>query len=57
MKNIKHPSKVEVVLPKTNPAQHHYEIDSLTGLRVTKRAEGAKPVTSKMIKALLTDFP
>ena len=48
-----------VVLTPEHPVRHEreYVIDSLTGLRVTKAAGNAEPVTSEMIKALLEDYP
>jgi len=48
-----------VVLTPENPIRHEreYVIDPLTGLRVTKAAADAEPVTSEMIKTLLEDYP
>ncbi len=48
-----------VVLTPEYPIRHkrEYVIDSLTGLRVTKAAGDAGPVTSEMIKSLLEDYP
>lgn len=43
-------------LTQTLPARE-YVTDPLTGLRVTKAREAAKPVTSASVKALMEDYP
>jgi hypothetical protein len=37
--------------------EREYVVDALSGLRVTKAAGNAEPVTSEMIKTLLEDYP
>lgn len=34
-----------------------YVIDPVSGLRVVRKAKGAVPVTSEMVKSILADFP
>jgi len=48
-----------VILTPEHPIRPNREhvIDTLTGLRVTKRSGDLEPVTSEMVKDLLADFP
>jgi hypothetical protein len=41
----------------TKRLTREYVLDPSTGLRVTKAAQDAEPVTTEMIKALLEDYP
>ncbi len=48
-----------VILTPEHPRRfvREYVTDPLTGLRVTKAANDAEPVTTEMIKTLLEDYP
>lgn len=41
----------------SRPHTREYVPDPLTGLRVTKHAEGSEPITTEIVKSLLADFP
>jgi AbrB family looped-hinge helix DNA binding protein len=47
-----------ILTPDTPPRPpREYVINPLTGLRVTKRQKGSKPLTTEMVKDYLADFP